>query len=239
MAREPKLMVGVCTLNEAENIEAVLSGIRASLPTADILVIDDDSSDGTIQRASAMAAADPAIKLRVRHDERGLGSAIRTAMLAAVEGDYDYFINLDADLSHDPTQLPRLRDLAVSDPDLAVVIGSRYAPGGGIEGWPLRRRWMSRLVNRFATTCLRLPVRDCSGSMRCYRVDALRQLDPESLLSDGYSILEEVLLKLHRQGAKMAEVAIVFTDRTQGQSKLTFREAIRSSTRILGMAFRR
>ncbi len=232
------MLVSVCTLNEAENIEHLLQGVRTAIPNADILVVDDDSADGTSKLVSAMAQRDPSIELIVRRNERGLGSAIRRAMKFAVEGNYQFLLNLDADLSHDPAQLPALLDRATQSPSVDVVIGSRYVAGGAIQGWPLHRRLMSRTVNRFATICLRLPVRDCSGSMRCYRVDMIGRLGLDSFRSDGYSVLEELLVHLHRHGAKMAEVPITFTDRIRGQSKLTMREALRSSYRMLALAVR-
>ena len=123
--------------------------------------------------------------------------------------------------------------------EIDVVIGSRYAEGGSIVGWPLHRKLMSRMVNGFATSCLRLPVRDCSGSMRCYRVAALERVGMQSMRVNGYAVLEEILVKLVRQGSKMAEVPITFTDRRRGESKLTFREAVRSSAQMLRLALRR
>ncbi len=229
------VLIAVCTLNEADNIEEMVSGLRAAIPEADVLVVDDESSDGTGEVVSAIAQSDPAVRLIVRRGERGLGSAIRLAMAQAIEGDYQFFLNLDGDLSHDPAQLPSLLQRARQSPDVDVVIGSRYIAGGAIDGWPLRRRVMSRMVNGFATRCLRLPVADCSGSMRCYRVAALRAIGLDSIHSNGYSVLEELLVRLHRGGSKMAEVPITFTDRIKGESKLTLGETIRSATRMLSM----
>jgi dolichol-phosphate mannosyltransferase len=216
----------------------MILGLRSAVPQADLLVIDDDSTDGTAGIIQLLADGDPAINLVVRKDERGLGGAIRLAMMQAERQGYDYFLNLDADLSHDPAELPKLLERARSEPRVDVVVGSRYIGGGAIEGWPLRRRIMSRLVNGFAKVCLRLPISDCSGSMRCYRVEALRRIGLETLRSQGYSILEEVLVRLHRSGSEMAEVPITFTDRVEGESKLTLLEAVRSASRILSMAFR-
>ena len=127
--------------------------------------------------------------------------------------------------------------MAESKAGYDVVIGSRYVTGGAIEGWPLQRRIMSRLLNRFATLCLRLPVKDCSGSMRCYRVATLKKLDRDRLRSTGYALLEELLVHLHRQSASMMEVPITFTDRTAGESKLTFAEAARSVWQILRLSW--
>ncbi|MFG0260941.1 MAG: polyprenol monophosphomannose synthase [Novipirellula sp. JB048] len=236
--RRCRLLVGVCTYNEAENIAAMIERLRAVLPDADLLIVDDDSPDGTARIALALADQMAQVRVQVREHERGLGSAIRYAMQQAIEHSYDYFLNLDGDLSHDPAQLPRLLDHAMADPEVDVVVGSRYVTGGEIVGWPWRRRVMSRMVNRFATLCLRLPVKDCSGSMRCYRVDALKRLNLGDWNSPGYSLLEEVLVLLKRDGAVMGEVPITFTDRQRGQSKLTLREAARSAVKIVSLMFR-
>lgn len=234
----PRVLVGLCTLNEASNIESMIRDLSHALPHADLLVIDDDSSDGTGDIVKQLGSDFSGLRLITRQGERGLGSAIRRAMSESLQGSYDFFLNLDADRSHDPHQLPDLLTVAVDHDDVDVVIGSRYVKGGAIDGWPIRRRVMSKMVNRFATTCLRIPVNDCSGSMRCYRVSALRAIGVDSLKSDGYSVLEEVLIKLHRNGSKMSEVPITFTDRVEGESKLTTREAVRSIWRMLQMAVR-
>jgi len=231
--------VAVCTLNEAENIVELVQAIRGALPDADVLVVDDNSPDDTARLVEQMAQQDRRIRVIVRRQEKGLGSAIRFAMQQAIDGDYSFFLNLDGDFSHDPAQLPRLLERAMASDEIDVVIGSRYAEGGSIVGWPLHRKLMSRMVNGFATSCLRLPVRDCSGSMRCYRVAALERVGMQSMRVNGYAVLEEILVKLVRQGSKMAEVPITFTDRRRGESKLTFREAVRSSAQMLRLALRR
>ncbi len=173
-ADRARVLVAVCTLNEADNIIELVTGIRRSIPSADVLVVDDNSPDGTAGLVAEMGQRDPLVKVVVRKGEKGLGGAIRHAMAYAIEHDYDFFLNLDGDLSHNPAQLASLLDRAIGSSDIDVVIGSRYVNGGSIEGWPLHRKVMSRMVNGFATKCLRLPVRDCSGSMRCYRVAALQ-----------------------------------------------------------------
>ncbi|TWU22128.1 Undecaprenyl-phosphate mannosyltransferase [Novipirellula galeiformis] len=216
----------------------MIERLRAALPDADLLIVDDNSPDGTATIALDFADRIAELRVQVREHERGLGGAIRYAMNDAIEHHYDYFLNLDGDLSHDPAQLPRLLDRAIAVPEIDVVVGSRYVAGGAIIGWPWRRRMMSRMVNQFATLCLRLPVKDCSGSMRCYRVDTLKQLNLGDWNSQGYSLLEEVLVLLKRKGAVMDEVPITFTDRQRGHSKLTFREAARSAIKIFSLAFR-
>jgi len=234
------VLVLILTLNESENLPTLLAGIEAALPAADILVIDDDSPDGTGERAAQVAEQNPRLSVQIRRDQRGLGSALRQGIAYAIEHDYDFLLNLDADLSHDPADLPRLLAAAqaAATPPIDVVIGSRYVAEGGIEGWPLRRRLMSRLVNRFATTILRLPIRDCSGSLRCYRIARLRQVELEGLRSGGYAMIEELLLRLRAEGATMVEIPITFVDRRQGESKLTSREAVRSAWQLVRMAWR-
>jgi len=234
--RSSDVLIAVCTYNEAANIETMLTGLRACVPHADLLVVDDDSPDGTAGKADAWAKTNGRTRVVVRENERGLGGAIRRAVEVAVQSRYEFFLNLDADRSHDPAALPSLivRAQAPDRPD--VVIGSRYVEGGSIEGWPLRRRLMSRVVNGFAVRWLGLPVRDCSGSMRCYRVSALRRLNLDELRNNGYALLEELLVRLKQVGATMVEVPICFTERRLGHSKLTTREAVTSAIAITKLA---
>ncbi|WP_286177325.1 polyprenol monophosphomannose synthase [Rhodopirellula sp. JC639] len=230
------LLIAVCTYQESQNIQAMLTGLRRAFPVACLLVVDDNSPDGTADLVREAQQTDRRIELIVRRDKRGLGSAIVDAMKYAVAQGYRFFVNLDADQSHDPAQLPDLVRVARDQPEVAVVIGSRYVPGGKIVGWPIRRRLMSKLVNRFATGFLKLPVKDCSGSMRCYRTSALDALNLNSLQCTGYAVLEELLVKLHRDGRRMVEVPITFTERELGHSKLTFKEALRSVRFMLRLA---
>ncbi|MEE2936868.1 MAG: polyprenol monophosphomannose synthase [Planctomycetota bacterium] len=239
VAASTSVMIAVCTLNEAENIVPLVKQLRAAVPAAKILVIDDNSPDGTSELVSDLTKQDPLLQIVVRRNERGLGSAIRHAMQAAVVEQFTLFVNLDADFSHDPAQIPQLIEQATKSPEIDVVIGSRYVVGGKIVGWPLHRKFMSGMVNRFATLCLRLPVKDCSGSMRCYRVSALARIGMSNVRIDGYAVLEELLVILRRSGSKFAEVPITFTDRQVGESKLTLREAVRSMSQIIALAFKR
>lgn len=231
----PRILVGVCTYNEAGNIREMLARIAESLPNADILVVDDASPDGTSQIANEFVhpVATSSVRCLVRQ-QRGLGGAIRAAMQASIEGGYQLFCNLDADLSHDPADLPRLV-AAIVDDDVDVAVGSRYVAGGEIVGWPRHRMIMSRMINSIARRRLGIPVNDASGSFRCYRVSGLAELDLNEHLSDGYSFLQQVLLKLHRNGARMRELPIVFTERVTGDSKLNLREAIRSGWTVFNL----
>jgi dolichol-phosphate mannosyltransferase len=228
-----RLLVAVCTYNERQNLPLLVDKIHDLLPTATIVVVDDDSPDGTGQWVAEAAEDDPRLQCIIRSNQRGLGGALRTAILWAIDHKFDWMLNLDADHSHDPCDLVRLLDQATSTaPPLDCVVGTRYADGGGTPGWPRHRQWMSRAVNRFATGVLRLPVSDCSGSLRCYRVDALRAIRPESLRSNGYAVFEEILVRLRRSGARFGEVPITFHQRHSGDSKLSATEALKAAWQI-------
>ena len=235
-----KMLVVLCTFNERPNLPSMVERIHGALPGAQILVVDDNSPDGTGEWARETATSCDYLHVLIREDERGLGSALRAGMQWAMQRDFDWLLNLDADHSHDPDDLPRLLATATqgSDP-LDCVVGTRYARGGHIEGWSWHRRWMSRSVNRFATSILRLPVSDCSGSLRCYRISRLRSMELESLRSNGYAIFEEILLRLKRAGASFGEAPITFHERQAGESKLTLPEAMRSAIQIVKLAISR
>lgn len=236
---DPRVLVAVCTYNEATNLPELVDRIFAALPKTDIVIVDDDSPDGTGRWAVERAVEDSRLKVIIRQNARGLGGATKRAFQFAVDQQYDFLLNLDGDLSHEPEALPVMLAVAQNDAAVDVVVGSRYCAGGAVQGWPMRRRVMSRIVNRFAVSVLRLPVSDCSGSLRCYRVKTLAAIDPASLSSNGYAILEEVLLRLRAADAKMVEVPIVFSDRTSGHSKLTMSEAFRSARQLVKMALTR
>lgn len=229
-----QVLVAVCTYNERQDLPSLVEKIHQSLPAADVLVVDDDSPDGTGSWAAAESQRRPFLRTLIRRGRRGLGGALREAIVVAVAENYQWLLNLDGDFSHDPADLPRLLERAADRDALAdVVVGTRYAPGGHIQGWPMRRRVMSRMVNRFATGILRLPVSDCSGSLRCYRVDTLRAIRPETLRSNGYAIFEELLLRIDRVGGTMAEIPITFIERRHGSSKLNMKEAIGAAVQIV------
>lgn len=223
----PRTLVAVATYNEIENLPELSGQIFAHLPETDLLVIDDGSPDGTGEWAAAQAAENPRFLLLERGAKKGLGTAVLEAFRSAIEGGYDYLINLDADFSHPPALLPLLLDTAVRE-KIDVVIGSRYVKGGKIIGWPLTRKVMSRGINTWARLFLRLPTKDNSGSMRCYRVDALRKLDLAQIRSQGYSFFEEILFRLKKRGATFREIPITFTDRVRGSSKINKKEALKA-----------
>jgi dolichol-phosphate mannosyltransferase len=220
--RPPRTLVSVATYNERENLPLLVDEIFNFAPQADILVIDDNSPDGTGQWVDERAKDESRLHVVHRTGKLGLGTATIAAMKYAIEHDYDYLLNMDADFSHHPRYIP---DLLAGMGEADVMIGSRYCAGGGVKDWPLRRKLMSRAVNFYARTSLGLTPRDCSGAFRCFCVEVLRKLPLDQIRSRGYSFQEEILWHLKRAGARFAETPILFADRERGQSKINGREA--------------
>jgi dolichol-phosphate mannosyltransferase len=225
----------MATYNERDNLGPLIREIHAHVPAAEVLVIDDNSPDGTGRLADELAAADPRVHVLHRPGKLGLGTAILDGMRYAIDHDYDLFVNVDADFSHHPRYLPAL--LAGMD-EHDVMIGSRYIPGGGAVNWPLSRRLMSRGVNTMVRLLMRIPAQDTSGGYRCYRVAKLRETDLTNLLSRGYSFQQEVLYRCRRAGCRIGETPIVFENRRAGASKVNPREAARSMAVILRVGLR-
>jgi len=230
-----RLLVSVATYNEADNLPGLVKAIRAVAPQADVLVIDDASPDGTGRLADDLAAADPRLQVIHRAGKLGLGTAILAGMRRAMDGGYDFLLNLDADFSHPPRYIPALL-AGMRDHD--VMIGSRYVPGGGTVDWPASRRLISRTVNAYVRTLLRMGVRDASGAFRCYRVDTLRKADLDRVRSRGYSFQQEVLFRCHRAGARMGEHPIIFENRKAGLSKVSLMESVRSVAMLTRLGLR-
>jgi len=238
MSRKSDVLVSIATYNEIENLPRLVAEIFRHTSDVDILVVDDNSPDGTGRWCDKAAARDQRVHCLHRPAKLGLGTATLASMQYALDRGYRYLVNLDADFSHDPRYLPKMirrmdpNDLRPYD----VIVGSRYVPGGGVRGWPLYRRWMSRAVNTYSRWLLRLQVRDCSGSFRCYRMTKLKELDFDAFRSRGYSIYEELLWHLRRQGARIGEIPIVFVDRRYGHTKINLAEACRALAVIFGLA---
>jgi dolichol-phosphate mannosyltransferase len=227
---EPRVLVALATYNERDNLAPLVGAIRAAVPAADVLVLDDNSPDGTGKVADDLAAADAHVHVVHRPGKLGLGTAILAAMRYALEQDYDLLVTMDADFSHHPRYLPALlAGMGKHD----VMIGSRYVRGGGTENWPLVRKVISASVNLLVRFLMRLPAHDCSGGYRCYRVALLRRAELGRLLSHGYSFQQEVLYRCRRAGARLGETPIVFENRRAGASKVNAREAVRSMAVLL------
>ncbi len=218
-----RILITVCTYNESENVRPLVVEIRRTLPEADVLVIDDNSPDGTGRLADELADDDAHVRVLHRGGKGGLGSAILAGFRAAIDGGYGLVINMDADFSHDPKYLPALVDCARR---ADVAIGSRYIAGGGVENWGLKRQLMSRGINWYARLFLRLPTRDNSGAYRAYRVSLLSRLDLNRVRARGYAFQEEILFHCRRAGARFEETPIIFRDRRHGKSKINLRETV-------------
>jgi len=223
MPEAPRVLVTLCTYNERGNIERLIPAIHAHLPQADVLVVDDNSPDGTGDLADELAARDVRIHVLHRPGKQGLGTATVAAFRYGTEQGFDLLINMDADFSHPPEILPALL-AAVERVDVAV--GSRYVPGGGVEGWGPHRHFMSRGINTYARLVLGLTTRDNSGSFRAYRVSRLKEIDLDRIRAKGYAIQEEILFRCRRVGCTFEEVPFVFRDRTVGESKISWKDAV-------------
>lgn len=216
---EPSLLVTLCTYNERENIEQLIPEIHRFAPDVHVLVIDDNSPDGTGQLADEMAEQDERIFVLHRPGKQGLGAATIAGFQYGIEKGYDLLLNMDADFSHHPRHLPELRD-CLNRAD--VGIGSRYIGGGGVEGWGFKRYFMSWGINFYARALLRLKTNDNSGSFRCYRVSKLRELDFDRFRAKGYAFQEEILYRCRRIGCTFEETPIIFEDRRYGESKINW-----------------
>ncbi|MBY0229535.1 MAG: polyprenol monophosphomannose synthase [Gemmataceae bacterium] len=224
----PRVLVSLATYKERENLETLLPCVLEHAPGADVLVVDDNSPDGTADFVRSFG--DPRVRLLLRPGKLGLGSAILAGMRHALEGHYDLFVNMDADFSHHPRHLPALIG-GMHQHD--VMIGSRYVPGGGTVGWPLSRWLISRSVNALTRFLFRLRARDTSGAYRCYRVGMLREARLDRVRSRGYSFQQEVLYRCVKAGARVGETPIVFEERRAGSSKVDLRESVRSLAQLL------
>jgi dolichol-phosphate mannosyltransferase len=228
----PRVLVSLATYNEVDNVRPLTEAIRKTIPFLDVLIVDDNSPDGTGRVADELAKEHPWVTVLHRTGKLGLGTAIIAAMKHAVANSYDYYINLDADFSHPPRFIPALLDGVTGTGGKApvdVMIGSRYIPGGGVEGqFGFKRKFMSTGVNMYAKLCLGLETRDNSGSFRCYRVSKLGLINFDWVRSRGYSFQEEILFWCKRVGCTFGETPILFEDRRAGQSKLHPQEAIKA-----------
>ena len=211
------------TYNEADNIEPMLRALRDAVPDADVLVVDDNSPDGTAELADTLGAELGGIRVLRLPGKKGLGAAYRHgfAEVLADGSPYECVVTMDADFSHDPNVIPRM--IRLIDAGADAVIGSRYVPGGNTVDWPAHRRLLSRWGNRYTSFVLRLQVRDCTSGFRTYRSDALRAIDTATTAAEGYAFLTELVRRLVRNGATVMETPIVFADRTRGTSKMSGR----------------
>jgi dolichol-phosphate mannosyltransferase len=216
-----RTVVVLPTYNEAENIDRFLRAVRGAVPEADILVVDDNSPDGTAALAEGVAAELGRIKVLLRAGKQGLGAAYRHGFTTAFDEGYEAIVSMDSDFSHDPTVIPTM--LQLIDDGADAVIGSRYVPGGDTVDWPLHRRLLSRWGNKYTAAVLRLPISDCTSGFRAYRATALEAIDPAATTAEGYAFLTELVRKLIADNATIVETPIIFRDRQFGTSKMSLR----------------
>ncbi len=231
-----RVLVVSATYNERENIAVLIERVLAVSPELQLLIVDDDSPDGTGQIALSLTEHTPRLHVVVRRGRRGLGTAILEGFELGRRQGFDVAVNMDADFSHDPADIPRL--LAALEPvggrPADVVVGSRRVPGGQTVGWPLSRHVASRLVGWFTRWVMWVPIRDASSGFRAVRLAIFDRLSGP--FAQGYAFQEDLLWRVHRTGGRLAEVPITFTDRQRGASKADFAESRRSIGELLRLA---
>jgi dolichol-phosphate mannosyltransferase len=230
------VLVVVPTYQVADNVELVLEARARALPSADVLVVDDASPDGTADIAEAYGAAHGGVEVLRRPAKSGLGSAYRAGFARGMAEGYDVLVEMDADLSHDPGVLPDL--VAPLAAGHGLVIGSRYVPGGSIPSWRWHRRLLSRWGNRYASAVLGLDITDATSGFRAYRSDVLARVPLDEVQADGYGFQIEMAYRVARTGATIVEVPIAFTDRVRGKSKMSGRIVVEALVLVTWWAIR-
>lgn len=218
-------------------MERFLTTVRGAAPAADVLVVDDNSPDGTANRAEKVAAELGGIEVLRRPGKEGLGTAYRAGFAQALAGDYDVLVQMDCDLSHDPAVIPELVE-AVTAGGADCAIGSRYVPGGATPNWPAHRRVLSRYGNRYTSAVLGLGIADATSGFRAYRAASLRAIRVETTRSSGYAFMSELAHRMVDQDMRMVEVPITFVDRTEGSSKMSARIILESMTLVTAWGIR-
>ncbi|MDQ1493594.1 MAG: dolichol-phosphate mannosyltransferase [Actinomycetota bacterium] len=213
-----RILVIIPTFQERENLSSIVGRVRASVPTAHVLVADDNSPDGTGKVADELASDDDQVHVLHRAAKEGLGAAYVAGFEWALDEGYDVIVEMDADGSHQPEQLPRLLD-ALETAD--VVLGSRWVPGGEVSNWPKSREFLSRGGNMYTRIVLGLPLRDATGGYRAYRAKVLRAFDLTTVRSQGYCFQVDLAWRSWQRGCRVVEVPITFVERVLGASKMS------------------
>jgi dolichol-phosphate mannosyltransferase len=215
------VLVVIPTFNERDNLEPLLTRLHAAVPDAHALVVDDGSPDGTGELADKLAADDPRVRVLHRPAKAGLGAAYLAGFTTALEGAYRVVVEMDADGSHAPEDLPALL-AALSDGEGAdIVLGSRYVPGGQVVNWPAYRNWISRGGNLYSRLALGVSIRDITGGYRVFRREVLEALPLGSVESQGYCFQVDLAWRALQAGFRVVEVPITFTERERGASKMS------------------
>lgn len=230
------ICVIVPTYNEKENITDLVEQILALDIEARVIVVDDNSPDGTGQLADDLARQDSRVQVIHRAGKLGLGTAYIAGFKQALAEGADRLITMDADFSHDPSYIPALVTLATH---FHMTVGSRYVPQGGVRNWELRRRFLSWGANAFARTMLGLRANDCTAGFRCYHREVLLNIDLDQIFSNGYSFLVEMMFKAQRLGFTVGEIPIIFANRERGTSKISQQEIYKAMYTVARLFFRR
>lgn len=227
-ARDATVVI-IPTYNERRAIRDIVGRVRRAVPDADVLIVDDASPDGTGELADELARTIPRVHVLHRPGKQGLGAAYKDAYGWALERGYARLVQLDADGSHQPEQLPRLLDaLRTSD----LVLGSRWVPGGATENWPASRRLISKGGSRYTRLMLGVPIHDATGGYRAFRADTLRRLDLHEVASQGYCFQIDLAWRALQRGMRVTEVPITFVERTSGTSKMSRKIVVEALWRV-------
>lgn len=229
-------LVVIPTYDEAENIEQVLRRVRAAAPEVTVLVVDDGSPDGTADLAESVGQQVGNVRVLRRPGKGGLGSAYRAGFAYGLAAGHHAIVEMDADLSHDPSDLPRLLEAIAGGAD--VAIGSRYVAEGATPAWPLHRRLLSRWGNRYAGIALGMGVRDATAGYRAYSARILERMDVGRTRADGYGFQVEMTYAAHRAGGRIVELPISFSDREHGTSKMSCRIVVEAMLLVTWWAVR-
>jgi dolichol-phosphate mannosyltransferase len=237
MPETPEAWVILPTYNEAENLERIVDAVLEQLPdSGKLLVVDDNSPDGTGEIADRLATENDRIRILHRDRKEGLGPAYLAGFRIALDAGAERIIEMDADFSHDPAYLPGL--IAITE-NADLAIGSRYVPGGGVTDWGPVRRLISRGGSAYARLALRVPVRDLTGGFKCFRREVLEAIDLDSIEARGYAFQVETTYRALRMGFRVVELPIVFRDRREGSSKMNKSIVAEAIWRVPAMRFRR
>ncbi len=223
----PGTAIVIPTYNERDGLAAIVQGVRAAVPEATVLIVDDNSPDGTGRLADDLAASDPLVRVRQRAGKEGLGRAYVDAFVALLDEGWERIVQMDADFSHDPQDVPRL--LRALDQGADVAVGSRYIAGGSTVNWGTRRKLISRGGSMYARSVLGVQVRDLTAGFKAWRAETLRRIPLREVGAQGYGFQIEMTYRALKAGARLVEIPIRFVDRRVGQSKMSetiFIEAI-------------
>ncbi len=231
-----RALIVVPTYNERENLPLLVAELLKIDPPVDILVVDDNSPDGTGRLADEMAASHPNVHVLHRQGKLGLGTAYLDGFRWGLKGDYDRLMSMDCDFSHDPKYVPVILEQAKT---ADLVIGSRYVEGGATAGWGMHRRIISRFANTTLRAVLGLKTHDTSAGFRCYRRAALERIGIDNVRSRGYNVLEEMVFHVEKGGMKVVEVPIVFPDRQRGATKMSLKDMVGVGTMMIRLFWRR